>query len=193
MEADLLDNKDAFAVWCSDQGFTVPATAKIYQDGLELTGASSESQLPSCDLFSKPAGGREGLGARLWLIDSAGLYESDGVCYMATEVEALLKQQSREPMNGRQAASLTGHDATRILLQERVLNHATVWDLSDRALCTSRVVTGRFPGKHAFLIDSMFRMPVGTADVDNLHRGGDCVVHRSSNRRSRSRNLARPA
>jgi hypothetical protein len=173
-EASMLDNKDRFGDWCRSHNLPAPRIISVFESGEEV-GAEIEhdEEYPPGDLFSKPAASREGLGAMMWSAVGNGTYlDADGSAYTQSQLKSFLKAQSLESLQGRRAGSLQNSQENRILLQARLQNHPDLSDLSNRALCTARIVTARDDTGMPRLLLAAFRMSVGDSVVDNFHRGG---------------------
>ena len=149
-----LNDKKIFADYCAEKGVAcVPYL--LHLDGGDVTGA----QLPECDLFVKPAGGRGGRGAERWDLVREGLFSGpDGEKLGADELLSRLNQRARQ---------------RPLLVQRRLSANAEVADLTAGALPTVRVSTCLDEDGEPEVIGAVFRMAIGlNRTVDNLHAGG---------------------
>lgn len=149
-----LNDKKIFADYCVEKG--VPCVPYLlYLDGRESAGAD----LPDCDLFVKPAGGRGGRGAERWDNVGQGLFSGpDGERLKAGELLARLNERAkRRPL----------------LVQRRFAANPEVGDLTTGALPTVRVTTCLNEQGEPEVVGAVFRMAIGSnRTVDNLHAGG---------------------
>jgi hypothetical protein len=151
-------DKRAFHAWCAEHQLPSVPTLMEFDAGRVLW-ASGES-LPPCDLFSKPSNLWGGSGARRWTYDEErGYVGDDGT---ARDAEALIAELAR----------MSAELGRPVLLQRWLRNAAAVARLTTGALCTARIATVRPPDGHAQLLLALYRMPTGTAAVDNFGVGG---------------------
>jgi hypothetical protein len=153
-----LRDKSAFYEACSQSGLpTVPILAEFSSGEMKRWYGPGPVRLPPHDLFSKPACGSFGVGAKSWRFDGAGQYQGvDGRSYSEQEVIRHLCALSEK---------------TRILLQPRVENHLDLSAASAGGLCTARVVTIRWPDGTPKHLISTLRMPFDDSPVDNFSQG----------------------
>ncbi len=157
-EGVMLSDKRRFEDWCRSHGLRcVPSLLAVEGGGVVGGG---EVALPARDLFSKPANGRAGVGARCWRHDGEGGYRGDdGRVRPAQKVIAELEAESAR----------TGH---AVIVQARMRNHAALLPLTPGGLSTMRLVTFRHPSGEVELLAGIYRMPVGASVVDNVSQGG---------------------
>jgi len=149
-----LNNKKIFADYCAEKG--VPCVPYLlYLDGND----PGDAQLPDCDLFVKPAGGRGGRGAERWDLLRAGLFSGPaGEKLGANELLFGLNQRAKP---------------RPLLVQKRLGASPEVADLTAGALPTVRVSTCLDEEGEPEVVGAVFRMAIGSnRTVDNLHAGG---------------------
>lgn len=149
-----LNDKKIFADYCKDKG--VPSVPYLlYIDGSEL----DDADLPDCDLFVKPAGGRGGRGAERWDRAGEGLFRGPGGELLnGSALLARLNERSRQ---------------RPLLVQRRMTTNSKVADLTVGALPTVRVTTCLNEQDEPEVVGAVFRMAIGSnRTVDNLHAGG---------------------
>ena len=144
-------DKYAFAVACAEEGLPCIPTLAYCRDGRIICG---QAPLPPEDLFAKYTDESSGIGAQLWRYDGAYCCDdkalsSDGL------LEHLRKASADQPQ----------------LLQPRLMNDPAMARLSNGALCTMRIVTGRMKQQVQVLF-GILRMPTGRSFVDNFGAGG---------------------
>ena len=157
-DAELLRHKDKFAAACRERNLpTIPVLAEFFRG--EPDGPC---ELPSVNLFSKPANLYCGKGARLWVYDpSTDCFSADGSAYVAKETlaEALRKQSKRR----------------KILVQPAVKNHSDMALITNGSLATVRIVTCRAGSDRIQLLPPVLRLPYGPLVTDNFAGGGMIV------------------
>lgn len=149
-----IGNKDEFIKRCRANGLQVPEDHLIHKAGTPFEA----TELPKCDLFIKTLRGNGGTGAEAWLYTPDDQYRSllDGEVVNRGELLERIKQRQED-----------------IIVQARLVNHESIRELSNGALCTLRILTlltekGTYEATHAGL-----RMAVGANRlVDNSHAGG---------------------
>ena len=157
-DLELLANKDKFAVACEKRNLpTIPVIAEF----LFGSPKSAFVELPSADLFSKPASSCLGRGARSWRYDPASDRFTGGSSAGLTKqaVTAALSEQSK---------SLK----TKIIVQRTARNHPDMASITNGALATIRIVTCRAPSGAIDILPPVIKMPAGPTVVDNLLGGG---------------------
>lgn len=156
-----LNDKKAFADWCSSFGIPHVSYLSCVECGSEPTGP-----LPLTDLFVKPRIGRGGRGAERWDYVGNGSFEGiGGVRLTAEQLIMRLGLLAR---------------GESILVQPFLMNHRDVRDLSTGALSTVRILTCLDEENYPQFIGAAFRMSIGSnRTVDNFHAGGiACAVSR---------------
>lgn len=155
-----LNDKAAFFLHCQDRGIaTVRTFLVVTKDGSVRRLSAFEGVLPGCNLFLKPVGGRGGRGCERWQWLGDGRYQShDGVVLSASELLSKIKETAL---------------AAAMLVQEAMLPHAELRDLSLNVLTSCRIMTvrnelGGFEATHAVFKSSTKREAI----VDNFHKGG---------------------
>ena len=151
-----IEDKSQFANWCARYNVpTAPLFGVCAQGTLHWqSGTSSIMVQAAGDLFVKPAVGRRGEGAMLWRKLPEGTYQDQhGTTLRWEELLAYLIQIGR-------------HKA--YVLQPRLRNHSAIASLSDGALCTARIVTGRTPLGDIAVVVATFKMPWRRA-ITNTH------------------------
>lgn len=163
-EAAELDDKEGFRRWCSARGFRTPRTFIVFDGGKELwVDLLPGEELPGLDLFSKPKGSRWGMGAARWI------YKAKNRKYHGEEGESLTGAELREVLRIRSYKE-------PMLLQERIVNHPSIADLSRGGLCTARIVTSRDLCGQVHVIIAAFGMPRGDAPASNFRYSVDSPV-----------------
>ncbi len=151
-------DKRAFHAWCAEHDLPSVPTLMEFEEG--RVRWTSGAALPPADLFSKLSNSWGGNGACRWTYDGAGGYVgSDGA---ARDAETLVGELAR-----------TSAEVGRpVLLQRWIRNAASDARLTPGALCTARITTVRSPRGDIELLPALYRMPTGTAVVDNFAVGG---------------------
>ncbi len=151
--SNLLGDKLMFHDHCVEVGTPTP---RVY---FEIgSGEECDSDLPACDLFVKPRRGRGGKGTQLWRYTSSGDYEDANHLRMTSR--ELLEQLRRDA------------EQRPLLVQERLSNHVDVDLFCGPAFSTARIMTVFNESGLPEPVAAVFRMGVGGAIVDNIHRGG---------------------
>ncbi|MGZ0172956.1 MAG: sugar-transfer associated ATP-grasp domain-containing protein [Planctomycetales bacterium] len=162
VSSDRIQDKVRFTRECDAAGLpAAPVLAIVCQS---QTGCSDwqknvitpadPASLPECDLFIKPVAGCRGQGVMRWQHLHEDWYRnSSGSIHSAAELLARL----REIANGKS-----------FLVQPCLENHRDIANLSNGALATVRIVTGREPCGHVVPIAATFKMPFGQSITDNL-------------------------
>jgi hypothetical protein len=155
-----LDDKRAFHAHCLAHGLPAPRLV-LACEGAAASWSVPAERLPPVDLVLKPCLRRGGVGLERWSRDEArGEWERRGE---RLDERALLQRAQR-----------LGQERGGLLVQERVLLHPALADLSPGGtLCTARVVTWRTRDGESGLVEAFLRMPArAEAAVDNWHMGG---------------------
>jgi putative polysaccharide biosynthesis protein len=151
-----LQDKQLFTQHCNRHGIPAIPVLASFRD--EATQCLAED-LPACDLFLKPMGGRGGVGAELWLLVEDKTYV-DRSKRRLTAVELIAHAQllsRRRPF----------------ILQRRIVNHPEFLPLSPSALSTMRIVTFTNEADDIEVVRAVFRMGQAVDSVvDNFHSGG---------------------
>ena len=155
-DLDSLRDKRVFARRCAEAGLPTPPIIAQFDGGARVDGAPLGAG--PVDLFAKPASRWGGLGALAWRFAGRGSYvDAEGRPWTGGEVEAELERRSEtEPL----------------VVQERLSNHAALAPLTNGALCSARLLTCRRPDGGFDCVLPTFRLPWGSAIVDNFARGG---------------------
>lgn len=152
-DLDALRDKRSCTRRLREAGLPTPPILAVFEDG-----SPPPAELPEIDLFAKPATMWGGLGAAAWTLAGDGHYlDGEGRRWTAPEVGAELERRSR---------------TEAIVLQERLSNHPGIAPLTNGALSCARLVTCRRPGGGVDCLPATFRLPWGSAVVDNFARGG---------------------
>jgi hypothetical protein len=155
-----LNDKSAFFLRCQEYGIATVRTFLVAnKDGTVRRLSAFEGDLPACSLFLKPVGGRGGRGCGRWQWLGDQRYQShDGMVLSASELLSKIKEKAA-----------TG----AMMVQEAMLPHAELRDLSLNVLTSCRIMTvkneqGGFEATHAVFKSST----KPDAIVDNFHKGG---------------------
>jgi hypothetical protein len=153
-------DKRHFAAWCAEHGLPAVPTLVEFEGGRQSWALASDGSLPSTDLFSKPTNWQGGNGAERWKYQEPGRYiGSDG---RARDAATLISELAR----------LSADLGRPVLLQRFVRNAAAVADLTPGACCTIRILTMGKPAGAVEILLAFYRMPTGSAPVDNFALGG---------------------
>ena len=153
-------DKRAFHAWCAEHDLPSEPILMEFEGGRVQRMLASGETLPQADLFSKPSNACGGSGADLWRYDGAGGYVgSDGG---KRDSETLIAELAR----------MSAERGRPVLLQRWLRNAASLGSLTPGALCTARIATVARPGREVELLLALYRMPTGTAVVDNFAMGG---------------------
>jgi hypothetical protein len=155
-DLDALQDKRAFAGRCLEEGLPTPPILAVFDGGTIVDGVGASGP-PASDLFAKPARWWGGLGALAWTLEGEDEYAGDGRRWTRAEIRAELERRSlTQPM----------------VLQERLANDPVLAPLTNGTLCSARILTARRPDGGVDCIFPAFRLPWGSAVVDNYARGG---------------------
>lgn len=156
----ILNDKAAFFRHCHGRGIaTVPTFLVVREDGAVDRLGAFDGVLPRCDLFLKPLRGRGGGGCERWRYQGDDRYASqDGAMLSAADLLSRIKRTAR---------------SAAMLVQEAMLVHAELRDLSLDVLTSCRIMTvkneaGGFEATHAVFKSSTRKEAI----VDNFHKGG---------------------
>lgn len=155
-QCEAMQDKQLFAERCLKHGIrTVPIVAVVADGRLASADGNSDFSIDEStlkrvgDLFVKPQSGLRGEDAVRWKSLGDTRYRSDdGTVCSTSELLAAVCQKSH---------------SQSLLIQPCLENHAAVADLTNGALATLRVLSGRWPDGKVELIAATFKMPVGTA------------------------------
>lgn len=155
--AETLADKRRFATWCKVH--TLPSIATVAElEAGRLVGSLNDGEgLPRESLFSKWSAGFGGEDTASWQYDDGAYLDAGGRRWDAADLVARLAEQS-----------LSGP----VLVQRRLVNHATIARLSPRALSTVRVMTTTVAGRAPAFLVGVLRMGTGDSSADNFAQGG---------------------
>jgi Sugar-transfer associated ATP-grasp len=148
----VLDQKHLFAAHCEEAGLPSVRLLAQFIDGHpdgKIEG------LPETDLFSKPANQYGGIGAEAWRYDRSQDCFFNAATDQRFSSDALFDHLCDLSRSG------------RVILQNRLRNHAALSPLTNGALSTLRLVTCRAPSGSIDLMPPVIRMPTGRLVVDN--------------------------
>jgi len=153
----VLGGKHLFAARCKEAKLpSVPSLAEFvdgHPDG-KLEG------LPALDLVSKPANGGSGRGVESWQ------YDRGQDCFFNAVTD---QRFSRDALRDHLCdLSRSG----RVLLQEKLKNHAALARLTNGSLSTLRIVSCIAPSGSIDLMPPVIRIPAGRSVVDNFAESG---------------------
>ena len=157
VDRELLRDKHLFGARCREAGLPTGILVGEFADGCVDGKLKS---LPATDLFSKPARSSWGEGANLWRYDQGHDRFFNALTDQSFSRKALLNIFCDLSRVG------------RIIVQQRLRNHAALSPLTNGALSTIRIVTCRTPFGSIDLMPPVIKMPTGRAVADNLHQGG---------------------
>jgi hypothetical protein len=147
-------DKRWFAQRCREFSLPHVPIIAVFEDGQPPIAPEA---LPWADLFVKPANQGRGEGTERWHWRD-GFYESDGVHLSASELVDHLQDTARRQPH---------------LVQPRLINHLELQPLTNGALATLRILTGRqMPSTAPQFILAALRIPHGRMIVDNMAAGG---------------------
>jgi len=156
--ASILNNKIAFAQFSRDRHLPTPRLFGIVENGIFRRADAEDKSLPRTNLFIKPSNENGGDGAERWTYD-------DGV-YRGKD-----RRQLSEPELSRHLARASRR--APLLIQECLVNHPELRDLTAGALSTLRIYTFLNEAGEVEHIFSMLRMSRDSRRiVDNVCRGG---------------------
>ena len=154
--AALLDDKRASYRHFSEHGLPTLSVLAEFEDGTTVPRAwTVNTPLPKRDLFSKPIGKRQGMGARRWIFMGAGRG------YRTEEGEVI----GQENLLGRLEAQ-SRNDV--ILLQERARNHPKIRALTGPTLAAMRIFTMRPPGGAPEYLSGLIGLPLKDIVANNF-------------------------
>ncbi len=145
--------------WERCRACALPTPVHVLQARRSQIEWLERTTLPDADLFIKPSRGRGGAGAVLFIAVGGGRFRRHGRT-RTIGGEDLLARLSRWSRR------------RRVLVQERLVNHADISGLSPVALSTARILTIRDERGEPTPVAGAFRMAVGVKVVDNFHAGG---------------------
>ena len=165
----LLNCKDKFGAACIEKNLpTVPIVSE-FVDGKQLNG-----ELPSADLFAKPA------------IDNFCGYNSQSLRYDPSSDRFSCEEwrflpPMRAPklvttleLSKSEIAAMLCKQSQRgkIIVQRKLRNHSDMLPITKSSLATIRIVTCRTPSGEIDMLPPTIRIPVGKGIVDNFDSGG---------------------
>jgi putative polysaccharide biosynthesis protein len=156
-DCQLLDQKHLFAARCKEAGLPSIRLLAQFIDGHpdgKIEG------LPATDLFSKPAIQYGGSGAEAWRYDRGQGCFFNAVTDQKFSCDALFDYLCDLSRSG------------RVILQNRLRNHAALSPLTNGALSTLRIVTCTTPFGSIDLLPPVICMPAARLVVDNFLQGG---------------------
>ncbi|MGE0211268.1 MAG: sugar-transfer associated ATP-grasp domain-containing protein [Parvibaculaceae bacterium] len=124
--AKLLNDKYAFHQFCRQHNLPVPRLIATVEDGGFAWHDTSLRTLPPTSLFVKPRKSNGGTGAERWIYSGGWYSGSNGEALQAAELMEHLARLSRRGPR---------------LVQECLVNHRDIWDLTAGALSTLRMHT----------------------------------------------------
>lgn len=153
-----LDDKRAFLARCEQHGLPAVPILASYEGGQRSAApASSLAELPSCDLFVKPAALFCGIGAmRLRFVHGHRYEGPDGRSFTAAELHDELARCSVEGA---------------LVLQKWFVNDPRLLGLTGGGLGTIRFVTLRRPEGGYEPLLAVLKLPIGASVVDNFAQG----------------------
>jgi len=156
--ARVLNDKLAFHQFCSERNLRTIRVYALAEDGALSWTSPRQQRLPECSLFIKPRNSNGGSGTERWIFGNGQYVGKDGWTLDSQALCEHLAELSR---------------ANSYLVQECLINHPELEQLTAGALSTLRMYTfanERGEMEHIF---SMFKMSQDPeAVVDNIHRGG---------------------
>jgi len=153
-----IEDKRLLPEHCGRHGIAVVPTLAEFANGHLVSQSGDRTVLPRQDLFSKQALGHAGRGAMLWIYTGSESWQADSEAALSEgDLFRSLRESSR---------------TAPLILQPRIRNHPAVEPLSSGALCTARIITCRRYDHAPEIVESIFRMPVAHAFVDNYTQGG---------------------
>lgn len=155
--AATLADKRRFAAWCTEQGLPTAPILIEFDRGRVTHRGMTGGEPPRTDLFAKWGTQYGGDDTRSWQFVDGAYVDGEGRRQSFDQVVASLVERSRDGV---------------VLLQPRLVNHASLRPLSPRALSTIRVMTTRRPGQPARFLAGVLRMGTGSSTADNFAQGG---------------------
>lgn len=156
-DREFLRDKRLFFEECGRVAVTNAPVLLEFRDGQGEFVVHPGPGLPEADLIVKPRHGKGGGGVERYEFREGRFFGADSDPIPGNELWELLEERSRE---------------TPLLVQPRLHNHPELADLGGGALTTVRIITILNEAGRAEATDASFRVPVGNAVVDNMHRGG---------------------
>jgi len=154
-----INDKLSFSSFFGRNGLRVVPVYAAYRAGLKVGNVGDGTFPEGQDLFVKKIEGRGGVGAQLWLAQPHGRYRSShGEECTLEDLTARVRELSQ---------------AGDYLIQQRLVNHPGIADLTPRALSTVRLLTILNADGEPEAVNAAFRMAINeTSPVDNFHAGG---------------------
>jgi hypothetical protein len=156
----VLNDKAAFYRRCMVHAVaTVPTFVLVHKDGTAEHVSPFEGVLPACDLFVKPLFGKGGRGCERWQWLGNDRYSTqDGTVLDAAALLARIKETARNES---------------MLVQEALVPHADIRDLSMNVLTSCRIMTVKNEERGFEATHAVFKSSTKPdAIVDNFHKGG---------------------
>lgn len=159
IDYDIFDDKLKFFAQCKNKGLrTIPILAHFENGHASILDGNYPLEQ---DLFAKPQKGKCGQGAILYPYEGNGKYRnSDGSVLREKGLHAHLTESSKEQS---------------YILQKRIGNHSVIAELSQGALCTSRIITCMDLSGYVHLVTAIFKMSTRDTYTDNFATGGIAV------------------
>jgi hypothetical protein len=154
-----LQFKHFFAVRCKETGLP---TAPLVGEFSEGQAKADLQSLPKIDLFSKPDVACRGRGATLWR------YDREYDCFFNAKGGRKFSQEALLD----HLCNLSRQLGQKVILQQRLKNHAVLSPLTNGSLSTLRITTCITPFGSIDLMPPVIRMPAGRMVVDNFAQGG---------------------
>ncbi|MDH3602676.1 MAG: hypothetical protein OEU26_23940 [Candidatus Tectomicrobia bacterium] len=147
---EAINDKLQFARVCMQHGISsVPVLAVADRHGMVSLEGTPGGQLPRDHLFVKPARGLRGEGSlHLRWVNSGHYQRQDGSTFSPQELTAYLLRLGREQT---------------YLVQPCLTNHPALVTLTNGALATARIVTGRMPDGEIVIIAATLKLPFDQA------------------------------
>src|SRR5262249_34041191 len=157
VECKLVGEKHLFHARCKEAGLPTAILIGEFAGG-RIDGKLE--RLPATDLFSKPTRSAMGRDAHLWRYDQSQECFFDALTDQSFSGEALL--------------NLFCHLSRfeRIVVEQRLQNHAALLPLTNGALSTIRIMTCRTPFDSIDLLPPIIKLPTGRSVADNFHQRG---------------------
>jgi Sugar-transfer associated ATP-grasp len=156
-ECQLLIQKHLFAARCKEAGLR---NVRLLAQFIDEHPDEKFEALPAKDLFSKPANGKWGGGAESWRYDRGQNCFFNASTDQKFSGDALFDHLCDISRSG------------RVILQNKLRNHAALSPLTNGALSTLRIVTCTTPLGSIDFLPPVIRMPAGRLVVDNFALGG---------------------
>lgn len=156
----ILNNKAAFFLHCEKAGVTtIPSFMLVHGDGRIERLVAFDGDLPPCDIFFKPFGGRGGRGCERWLRQPDGSYADQyDTRKSPAEMLAHIRAQAKvEP----------------VIVQQALFGHSALRDLAINVLTTCRVMSVKNESGGYEVTHAVFKSSTRSDSVvDNFHKGG---------------------